>query len=655
MKKWNFIAHGYFTLWVLLLSLIPMASYWWLMPTPDTVRGQVYLFTSIGYYGLLLAALALISAPLAISRWTRPLYALMLSVWLLYLLIDAATFNLYLFHVDWLMIEMFVMDFEGLGLPNIILFAAIAVAVLIAAGCLWLSQHIYQMAAQKSVQQAARQLRIEEQHNQEQRCQEQQEAYKPWSFAPQLLFVGAMLVLFLGNSSLNIWADKYHRQEVSYINPYLPLYRPITSSKHATSLTKLAPNLLPAQQGKMDRAAVQAKSVVRYPIEPVYCEIPQQPKSIIMLVVESWQASALNAEIMPNVARFSHKTTRFEQHISGGSATIPGLFSLFYGLHPSYYPAFKSTPAANPSEFTETLADQGFAVRAFTNSNLDRYSMRRLIFPRVRNSHFYQEKTDAEVVNRFIEQYQNEPSQAQPRFDFVFLTSSHSPYRYPPEFTRFTPLPSVKGGYAFNKHADNTPYKNDYHNSLFYVDHLLGKILDQLEQAGALEHSWVIITGDHAEEFNENQAGFWGHGSNFTRWQTHTPLLVHAPGQKVARLEKNVSSHQDIVPTLMQDALGCKTAVEAYSTGANLFALPEQRSFVMSSYYNNAYWMEGTVLDRSTGKYYAWDDLNKLAAEPDNIKLHQVQEEERRFFKNTESRAYLSIKPKKNNAADVAL
>ena len=615
MKKRYFIAHTYLTLLVLLLSLIPIACYWWMIPAPDTLHGQLYLYSSLGYYGLLITIIALVLSPLASTRWTRPLYALLLALWLIYLCVDAATFNIYLFHVDWIMIEMFLMDFEGLGLPNIIVVSAAALAALIAAGCWLLSRWVYKKSEHHKL-----------------------------SLRPVALLSCTIIVLFAGNSSLNIWADKYHRQEVSYINPYLPVYRPITSSKHAEALTQLLPGLLPATQGTMNRSAIQEKSVVRYPLEPLQCEIVASPPSIIMLVVESWQAAALQPEIMPNVARFSKKATHFDQHISGGSATIPGLFSLFYGLHASYYPAFKATPAANPSEFTERLAAQGFEQRIFTNSNLDRFAMRSLIFPRVPESDFYQAKTDAAVVTKFLQQQERQQTSTQPRFDFVFLTSSHSPYKYPKKFARFTPLPSVKGGYAFNKQADNTPYKNDYYNSLFYVDHLLGEILNHLEKSGALENSWVIITGDHAEEFNENKAGFWGHGSNFTRWQTHTPLLVHAPGQKLARHEPRVSSHQDVVPTLMQEVLGCDTAREAYSTGTNLFSLPENRSLVMSSYYNNAYWVDGTVLDRSTGKQYAWTDINNTNRTLDKEKLHQLQDEERRFFRDTESRGLLSGK-----------
>ena len=83
MEKRHFIAHGYFTLWVLLLSLIPLASYWWVMPTPDSLHGQLYLISSLGYYGLLLTITALVFSPLASTAWTRPLYALLLTLWLL--------------------------------------------------------------------------------------------------------------------------------------------------------------------------------------------------------------------------------------------------------------------------------------------------------------------------------------------------------------------------------------------------------------------------------------------------------------------------------------------------------------------------------------------------------------------------------------------
>ena len=600
MDKKQLVAHGYFSLWVFLLSLVPLGSYWWVMPRPDNLLGEIYRASSLGYYGLLLCLVALLLAPLSQSRWTRPLYALVMALWLIYLAIDVATFNLYLFHVDWVMIEMFILDFAGMGIPPFVLALAALVALACLLGLGWLSRATPRMTLARS----GRAL--------------------PWIAA-------AIFALFLVNSCINIWADRYQRPEISYINPYLPLYRPVTSGKHAHYLTRLLPGVFPATQGQLDRAAIQEKSVVNYPLAALECTPPAQPASILLLLVESWQADTLNPEIMPNLARFSEGALRFDQHLSGGSATVPGLFSLFYGLHASYYPIFKATPAANPSLFTETLAQQGYSTRVYTNTNLERFAMRQLLFPRVPAEHFHKPKSDSRVVREYLRQQARQG--AQPRFDFVFLTSSHSPYKYPQEFAQFQPLPRVKGGYVLNKHSDNHAYKNDYYNSLVYVDHLIGRILEQLEQSGELERTWVVITGDHGEEFNENAAGFWGHGSNFTRWQTQTPLLVRPPGLKQGRRISQPSTHQDLVPTLMREALGCTSAPELYSNGTHLLALPEQRSSVISSYYNHAYWVDGQVLDRSTGREYTWGDFKQATPRLDKAKLRELHTQERRFLK----------------------
>jgi membrane-anchored protein YejM (alkaline phosphatase superfamily) len=214
----------------------------------------------------------------------------------------------------------------------------------------------------------------------------------------------------------------------------------------------------------------------------------------------------------------------------------------------------------------------------------------------------------------------------------MFLTSSHSPYRYPAEYARFRPLPAVEGGYVLDKMADAAPYKNDYHNSLFYIDSLLGKIFARLQADGTLERTWVVITGDHAEEFNENGSGYWGHGSNFTRWQTHTPLIVRPPGMTSGRVETRTSLHQDIVPTLMQDVLKCSNARETYSNGANLFALPPTRATILSSYFVNAYWVDGVVYEKMSGNKYSWDDIRQSKSSPDAAAIKALLKEETRFI-----------------------
>ena len=201
----------------------------------------------------------------------------------------------------------------------------------------------------------------------------------------------------------------------------------------------------------------------------------------------------------------------------------------------------------NPSVFTETLHKQGYRSRVYTTTNLDRFSLRPLFFSRTQAEDLFRGKNDQEVIDKYLASF-NEPQDKQaPRFDFLFLTSSHSPYVYPKEFSRFQPLPLVEGGFALYSSADSKPYKNDYHNSLYYTDALMKLVFDKLKSEGRMENTWVVITGDHAEEFNENGQGYWGHGSNFSRWQTHVPMLAHAPGQTTKTVETKLSLHQDVV------------------------------------------------------------------------------------------------------------
>jgi membrane-anchored protein YejM (alkaline phosphatase superfamily) len=170
----------------------------------------------------------------------------------------------------------------------------------------------------------------------------------------------------------------------------------------------------------------------------------------------------------------------------------------------------------------------------------------------------------------------------------------------------------MQGKYAFApKSTDPFPYKNSYHNSLFYVDKLVGTILEKLQDLGRKESMWIIITGDHGEEFNENGLGFWGHGSNFSKWQTHTPMLIKHPWQSEGKTEKRLSLHQDIVPTLMEEALGCITPASSYSDGINLYREYKNRGTIISSYYNTAYYYNEIITVLPLGKQYLWNDMRQ--------------------------------------------
>lgn len=587
-----------FTFYLCLLTAGMVALFLRDAPAAAGALPWVYQFSIAGYYGSLLLIISLLLSPLnllAPLRWLLPVLG---WIWLMYLFIDLAVFNLYRFHLDWLMVRMFVFDFRGMGIPPFVLVLSGSFALLMLALLLWL------YAARRTG--TSRHL--------------------PW-FAAGLLLMPAGLS---ANSVINIWAAQFTREEITGYRPYMPLYYPVESGRHAQHISDWWPEMFPASHGQVTRVADQPGGIVQYPLHSPECRPSPTPPSILMIVVESWQADSLTPEIMPRLSAFAARATRFDKHLSSGAVTVPGLFGLMYGLHPNYFELFKTSPARYPSLFTETLHQQGYQSSVFTSSRLDGFSLGKLFFGRVPESQIHTEKSDEQVIEKYLSSLQN--TTAAPRFDFLFLTSSHSPYTYPQDYARFKPLPTLKGGFALDKQADNVPYKNDYHNSLFYSDALLGRVLEAARKSGVLDTSWVVITGDHAEEFNENGLGYWGHGSNFTRWQTQTPLLVMAPGQFAARRETKLSLHQDIVPTLMQEALGCKSPAEAYSHGMNLFHLPERRGTLLASYMMQAYWIDDIVFDRTTNRSYDWRDMKQPRTLSDMDAVRGLMEEERRFL-----------------------
>jgi len=578
------------------VTMLAVAAFLARAPLPSGPAATLYFVTLPAYHATAVLLVFVLLLPLAAVPGLRLALVPLILLWLLFLAADLVVFRSMHMHIDLAVLDMIHFDFRSIGVPVPVL----AVAVAAAAALGWLSLRLWRLSRQSRGRTAA----------------------------AALAFLGLSVLLFLVNSAISIWANRYDRVEVTAYANYLPAFLPVTSHADGERIAALFPALLPPVQGEAQDAP-QGGGLVRYPLAPVAC--PEGPRpSILVVFIESLQADMLSPAVMPNLDRFAAGATRFDRHIANGSATVPGLFAFFFGVHPSYYGAFRNTARQNPSVLTQTLHDLGYAVRVFSSSYLERFALRSLIFPMVGDADFVHDRSDETVRAAFLDSLRADDS-GRPRFDFVFLTATHHPYRYPPAYERFRPLPVVEAGFVLNPRADPVPYKNDYRNSAAYIDAQVGEILDALAAAGRLDDTLVIVTGDHAEEFDENRQGYWGHGSNFTRWQTQVPFVVRFPGGAHAGRTGRTSAHVDAVPTILGDVLGCTTPADRYSTGESLLALPERRALVLSSYAANASWIDGAVIERGTGRSYDWQDLGLPAPDVDREAQRRLVESEARF------------------------
>jgi membrane-anchored protein YejM (alkaline phosphatase superfamily) len=347
-------------------------------------------------------------------------------------------------------------------------------------------------------------------------------------------------------------------------------------------------------------------SALNYPKSPLQCQT-DKPMNIVMLVVDSLRADVLTQDVMPNSWALQPNAQMFNQHFSTGNATRYGMFGLMYGLPGNYWlPMLDERRGSALFTATQQLGYQHFIYGSapLTNPEFDRTVFAELKAPLHEGSHKTSDLNDQEISDAFRKELQQRNPQ-QPFFGLVFFDAPHA-YALPDAYKhKFEPmLPSVNY-MDLNNNFDPKPFFNRYKASVNYDDALIGDILKTLSQEQLLENTLVIITGDHGQEFNDSRKNFWGHNSNFTPWQTHVPLLMLWP-HKSANQYTQTSSHTDIVPTLLKNALGCTTPIENYSTGIDLFGtLPETRTLLIES------WTERAI--RHGNQLYVFDALGTLS------------------------------------------
>lgn len=169
--------------------------------------------------------------------------------------------------------------------------------------------------------------------------------------------------------------------------------------------------------------------------------------------------------------------------------------------------------------------------------------------------------TSHRVVDRSID-WLGERSDAEPFFLFVHLFDTHNDYLPPEGFDRFgTDYTGPIDG--SNVAGEGSPIVPEmaaedlerlvalYHGEVSWVDHQIGRLLDELASQGLDENTIVVLTSDHGEEFFEH--GHKIHRTHLFRESVHVPLIVTWPGHlpEGVRVPAPVGI-VDIVPTLAE-------------------------------------------------------------------------------------------------------
>lgn len=429
------------------------------------------------------------------------------------------------------------------------------------------------------------------------------------------------VIALLASHTLHAWASATAYQPITGFSKYLPFFKPATANSFMRKYGLVDEEAL-AQQKSMSLHQDQ----FNYPLQPIEVEQVEKPLDIVFVVLDSWRYDAFQEQATPNIWRFSQQGVAFNQHFSTGNSTRTGISGLFYGLPGTAWQDIynnRVTPL-----LIDRMRDLGYQFGVFSSAQLVRPEFNETVFARVEGLKTHTEGDDVlardkQVTNNWSSWYtKRDPDR--PSFSFIFYDAIHG-YAVPDGYNAgFEPMHGPINHMLLDNDYDREPILNRYLTSTHFVDSLVASVLAQLN----IENTLVIITSDHGEELNDNKLNYWGHNSNFTEPQIKVPFVVVGPkSEKWQHWQASnvVTSHLDIVPTLMSEYLGIKNTPEDYSTGYNLTGPVKERNWLLLSSYNKyAVVSKQQIIEVSPmGTYETLDETNRPSEQEPNFEYIQ--------------------------------
>lgn len=133
---------------------------------------------------------------------------------------------------------------------------------------------------------------------------------------------------------------------------------------------------------------------------------------------------------------------------------------------------------------------------------------------------------------------------------YLNLQNSHLPYVVPADFEKPFGKDDPPIQITFGSVARPLLYaaKNQYSNSLAYVDFQFSKLVQYLKEQKLWDQTLVVMCGDTGQAFYEH--GFLAHGNKLYDEVMRTPLIIRVPGHKGGE-DQRPAELIDVPPTIL--------------------------------------------------------------------------------------------------------
>jgi len=284
------------------------------------------------------------------------------------------------------------------------------------------------------------------------------------------------------------------------------------------------------------------------------CAAATAQTPVIVISIDTLRADHLStygyrAISTPNIDAFTQHGTLFTDVNSQIPLTLPSHTSLFTSTYPFHNGIEENGEVVPAGAVTLALILQshGYKTAAFIGSSLlgrsagldrgfDEYDSP-FGSPAAGAESPYSSRVrrDGALVLRAATQWLT-AHKGQPAFAFIHLFDLHAPYKL--HQTPGSALPETAG----------------YDTEIGYVDQILGRFKQTLEQSGWWQRSLVVVLADHGESLGDH--GESSHGYFAYESTLHVPLIIHWPEstEVYPARSTNAAGLIDVAPTII-DAL----------------------------------------------------------------------------------------------------
>jgi len=277
----------------------------------------------------------------------------------------------------------------------------------------------------------------------------------------------------------------------------------------------------------------------------------------------------------PNLDRLAAESIVLDDFMTVAPTTLASHASLFTGNYPQTHGTPRNGFVVHEDNVTmaEIFSGHGFVTAGVAGSyaissrfridqGFDYYDES---FDRMAGEDGrFQNERNAEAVTDAVIDHLDRIGVPQHLFLFAHYFDPHAPYAAPePYDTMYDPrgAEGLPGWYELardcsGRGGEKTPEAErmalQYASEISYMDHHVGRLLDDLRARGILDSAVVIVTSDHGENFWEHLACF-DHGWSVFQTTMRSVGIVRLPGgegggRRIERLAASV----DILPTLLE-------------------------------------------------------------------------------------------------------